>query len=89
MSLFISLEVERPGAIIGRHPTVQAAADGSGYSIQYLRRLLRSRSLLGTMIGQVCLIDLNAFEHYIEQAELGGDRRCGPRQPSVLSNLKA
>jgi hypothetical protein len=79
MSLYISPDVERAGAIISRHLTVQAAAECSGYSIQYLRRLLRSESLIGTKIGQVWLIDLNAFENYIERAEQSGDRRCGPR----------
>jgi hypothetical protein len=81
MSLYISLEVERSGAIFTRHLTLQAAADCSGYSIQYLRRLLRSGSLIGTKIGQVWFIDLNAFENYIEQAEQGDDRRCGPSKP--------
>ena len=86
MSLYISLEVERSGAIFTRHLTVQAAADCSGYSIQYLRRLLRSGSLIGTKIGQVWLIDLNAFENYIEQAEQREDRRCGPRNPTIGLN---
>ena len=87
MSLYISPEVERSGAIIARHLTVQAAADCSGYSIQYLRRLLRSGSLIGTKIGQVWLIDLNAFENYIEQAEQTDDRRCGPRKPTNALNI--
>ena len=86
MSLYISLEVEQSGAIIARHLTVQAAADCSGYSIQYLRRLLRSGSLIGTKIGQVWLIELNAFENYIEQAEQRDDRRGGPRKPSNSLN---
>jgi excisionase family DNA binding protein len=79
MSLYISPEVERAGAIISRHLTVQAAATHSGYSIQYLRRLLRSGSLEGTKIGQVWLIELDAFERYIDHARQRNDRRCGPR----------
>ena len=81
MSPYFSPDVERAGAIISRHLTVEAAAVYSGYSIQYLRRLLRSDTLKGTKIGQVWPIDLNAFENYIEQAEQRDDRCCGPRKP--------
>jgi excisionase family DNA binding protein len=80
MSLCITPEVERAGAIIDRHLTVQTAASYSGYSLQYLRRLLRSGALEGTKIGQDWLIDLNAFEHYIGLAQKRNDRRCGPRK---------
>ena len=82
MSLFISPEAEQAGAIISRHMTVQAAAAHSGYSIQYLRRLLRSGALKGTKIGQVWLIDLSDFERYVELAAERGDLRCGPRNPA-------
>ena len=89
MSLFISPDVERDGAIITRHLTVQAAASYSGYSIQYLRRLLRSGALAGIKIGQVWLIDLNAFEHYIDLGQQRDDRRCGPRSPIDIDTLNA
>jgi excisionase family DNA binding protein len=78
MSLYLSPEVERVGAVISHHLTVQAAAVLSGYSVKYLRRLLRSGSLAGIKLGQVWLIDLNAFEHY-DLAKNSSDRRCGPR----------
>ena len=84
MSLYISPDVERAGAIVSRHLTVQAAAECSGYSIQYLRRLLRSESLIGTKIGQVWLIELDAFERYIDLAQRRNDRRCGPRNSSAV-----
>jgi excisionase family DNA binding protein len=86
MSLYFSPDVERAGAIISRHLTVEAAAVYSGYSIQYLRRLLRSDTLKGTKIGQVWLVDLNAFEKYIKQAEQRNDRRFGPRKPTNSLN---
>jgi hypothetical protein len=89
MSLYISPDVERDGAIITRHLTVQAAASCSGYSIQYLRRLLRSDALAGIKIGQVWLIDLNAFEHFIDLAQQRDDRRCGPRNPINVGTLNA
>ena len=81
MSLYISSEVERAGVVISQHLTVEAAATYSGYSIQYLRRLLRSGALEGTKIGQVWLIDLNDFERYLEFTEQRNDMRCGPRKP--------
>lgn len=84
MSLYISPDVERDGAVITRHLTVQAAASCSGYSIQYLRRLLRSVNLEGTKIGQVWLIDLAAFERYIDLAQQRNDRRCGPRNSDAV-----
>ena len=81
MSLYISSEVERAGVVISQHLTVEAAATFSGYSIQYLRRLLRSGALEGTKIGQVWLIDLNDFERHLEFAEQRNDMHCGPRKP--------
>ena len=62
MSLNLSPEVERVGAVISHHLTVQAAAVLSGYSIQYLRRLLRDGTLEGVKIGQVWLISLDASQ---------------------------
>ena len=41
------------GFLINGHVTVQAAADVTGYNIQYLRRLLRSGKLEGIKIGQL------------------------------------
>ena len=37
--------------------SVQAAAVYSGYSMQYLRQLLRNGQLVGLKVGQVWLID--------------------------------
>jgi hypothetical protein len=62
MSLYISPDKDRAGAIISPHLTVQTASAYSIHCVQYLRRLLRSGTLEGTKIGQVWLIDLNADE---------------------------
>jgi hypothetical protein len=35
------------GIFVNQHITVQAAADVTGYNIQYLRRILRSGALKG------------------------------------------
>ena len=59
--------------------SVQAAASYSGYSIQYLRRLLRSEKLKGIKIGQMWLVDKAALDLYIEQAYDATDQRFGPK----------
>jgi excisionase family DNA binding protein len=65
--------------IVEKYTTVQAAAQVSGYNVQYLRRLLRAGKLAGIKIGQVWLISLASLTAYIQQAEEAVDRRCGPK----------
>ncbi len=67
------------GILIHRHVTVQAAADVTGYNIQYLRRLLRSGTLEGIKIGQIWLIEMESLESYLQYVESTSDQRCGPR----------
>jgi excisionase family DNA binding protein len=65
--------------VVTNHISVQAAAELSGYSLQYLRRLLRCGKLEGLKIGQVWLIDKSAFEDYLEKAVQATDGRFGPQ----------
>ena len=51
-----------PPVVVNNHISVQAAAEISGYSPQYLRRLLRRRKLAGLKIGPVWLIDKASFD---------------------------
>jgi len=67
------------GVFINQHITVQAAAEVTGYNIQYLRRMLRSGGLKGIKIGQMWLIDMDALETYLKRVESTSDHRCGPR----------
>lgn len=67
------------GILITQHITVQAAAEVTGYNLQYLRRLLRSGELEGVKIGQIWLIEMDALEAYLKRVESTSDRRCGPR----------
>ena len=67
------------GILINQHVTVQAAADVTGYNIQYLRRLLRSGKLDGIKIGQIWLIEMQSLEKYLQHVGSTSDRRCGPR----------
>ena len=70
--------VNSPMIVYNNHIFVKAAAEYSDYSLQYLRRLLRSGKLAGLKIGQVWLIDSTAFEVYLEEAIRSKDRRFGP-----------
>jgi excisionase family DNA binding protein len=65
--------------VVNNHISVQTAAEFSGYSLQYLRRLLRCGRLVGLKIGQVWLIDKSAFESYLEKAAKATDQRFGPQ----------
>ena len=58
---------------------VKEAAESSGYSPQYLRRLLRTGKLVGRKLGQVWLIEKSAFEDYLENATQAADRRFGSK----------
>jgi excisionase family DNA binding protein len=69
----------KPGILINQHITVQAAAEATGYNIQYLRRMLRSAPLKGVKIGQMWLIKADALEPYLNRQENTSDRHCGPR----------
>jgi excisionase family DNA binding protein len=65
--------------VVNNHITVQAAAEWSGYSLQYLRRLLRNGKLEGFKIGQVWLIEKTTFEAYLKKAIQASDLRFGPQ----------
>ena len=67
------------GILIIHHIPVQAAAEATGYNIQYLRRMLRSGALKGVKIGQMWLIEMDALKVYLKRVGSTPDRRCGPR----------
>ena len=57
--------------VLNNYISVQVAAKYSGYSLQYLRRLLR--------IGQLWLIDKSALDACLRQARNTTDQRFGPK----------
>lgn len=59
--------------------SVQVAASYSGYSLQYLRRLLRTSKIEGVKIGQMWLVYKGALDLYLEQAQDTTDRRFRPK----------
>ena len=64
--------------VVNNHISVQVAAEFSGYSLKYLRRLLRCDRLAGLKIGQVWLIEKSYFEAYLLRAAESTDLRFGP-----------
>ena len=64
--------------VFDNYISVKAAATYSGYSQQYLRRLLRMGKLAGVKLGQVWLIEMASFEAYLVMVERSQDRRFGP-----------
>jgi len=74
------------GIVLDSHISVKAAAEYSGYNVQYLRRLLRAGILDGIKIGQVWLIRLASLEKHLQCTVNTTDRRCGPRDVSPKSS---
>ena len=75
------------GILINGHIKVHAAADATGYNMQYLRRLLRSGKLEGIKIGQIWLIEMQSLEIYIEHVENTSDRRQAIERAIILGIL--
>jgi excisionase family DNA binding protein len=73
-----SIKIVSP-QVLHNHISVQVAAAYSGYSLQYLRRLLRTSKIEGIKIGQLWLVDKGALDIYIEKAQEATDQRFGPK----------
>ena len=65
--------------VLNNHISVQVAASYSGYSLQYLRRLLRASKIEGIKIGQLWLVDKDSLDSYIQLALDASDQRFGPQ----------
>jgi excisionase family DNA binding protein len=65
--------------VLNNYISVQVAGKYSGYSLQYLRRLLRNDRLEGIKIGQLWLIDKSALDAYLRQARNATNQRFGPK----------
>jgi hypothetical protein len=72
------------GIFINQHLTVLAAAEVTGYNIQYLRRLLRSGSLRDIKISQIWLIEIESLKAYLQHVENTSDRPRSPREIFIL-----
>jgi excisionase family DNA binding protein len=65
--------------VLDNHMSVKTASLYSGYSIQYLRRLLRYAQLRGTKLGQIWFIEKAALDEYLKSATQTTDNRFGPQ----------
>ena len=68
-----------PNLIINNHISVKTAESLSGYSTQYIRRLLRMNRITGLKIGQVWLIEIESLKDYLNLALKSEDQRFSPR----------
>jgi excisionase family DNA binding protein len=75
----ISLNQASSPQVLNNHISVQAAAGYSGYSLQYLRRLLRNGKLVGIKIGQLWLVDKGNLDIYLSNVQNATDQRFGPK----------
>jgi DNA (cytosine-5)-methyltransferase 1 len=71
--------------VLENYLSVKAAAEYSGYSQQYLRRLLRQGKLAGLKLGQVWLIKMESFSRYLDKAEKSHDHRFGSKYSAPTS----
>lgn len=46
------------GVVMDNYMSIQAAAEYSGYNLQYIRRLLRTDTISGLKIGQMWLVEI-------------------------------
>ena len=65
--------------LINNHTSVKSAASLSGYSMQYIRRLLRLDRISGLKVGQVWLVELESLKEYINRALESKDQRFSPK----------
>src|SRR5215207_4713446 len=91
----ISLNQTYSPQVLNNCISVLVAARYSGYSSQYLRRLLRNGKFGGIKIGQLWLVDKGALDLCLERVETTADRRFGRKHNQLhcsifpLSSYKA
>jgi hypothetical protein len=67
------------GTVLDTHMSMQAAAEYSGYNIQYLRRIVRAGIIDGVKVGPVWLVEIASMDAYLKSVRQTDDRRYGPR----------
>jgi len=71
--------------VFSKYITVKTASKYSGYSEQYLRRILREGTLKTSKIGQLWLIEQADFRKYLKEAIKSTDKRFGPHSdPPII-----
>jgi excisionase family DNA binding protein len=59
--------------------TVEEASERTGYSVQYIRRLVRDKKVEAIKIGPYWLIKAEDIENYKKEMQSADDGRFGPR----------
>ena len=67
--------------------SVNGAAFYSGYSLQYMRRLLRTGKLAGLKLGQHWLVEMESFSSYLDKVERCHDNRFGSKKLAQNSDI--
>ena len=67
------------GVVLDTHMSMQAAAEYTGYNIQYLRRIVRAGHISGLKVGPVWLVEIDSVDAYLKDIRHKNDRRYGPR----------
>ena len=65
--------------LINNHTSVKDASTLSGYSIQYIRRLLHQDRLAGLKIGQVWHVEIDSLNDYLNHAMNSVDKSFCPK----------
>jgi len=73
--------------VLDNHISVRIVSIYSGYSIQYLRRLLRQTRLQGIKLGQIWFINKSALDKYLKQATQTVDNRFGPQGEHIFQQI--
>ena len=75
--------------VLNKHISAHVAASYNGYSLQYLRRLLRHGKLAGIKIGQLWLVAKGALYIYFEQIQMATDQRFDQSDSNIFSTNKS
>jgi excisionase family DNA binding protein len=59
--------------------TVQEAAKLTGYSEQYLRRLIRNKKITAKKLSFLWLVEVAPLLEYVVDAKQSSDKRFGPK----------
>jgi excisionase family DNA binding protein len=65
--------------------TVKDASEQTGYSAEYLRRLIRQGKIEASKLGTVYLVDIASLMAYVREQQADGSGNTGPRSKAVTA----
>ena len=72
-------DTQIPPFVLNNLISVKSAGLFTGYSQQYVRRLLRSGRLSSVKVGQIWLIEKESLDNYLAKALDSNDQRFSPK----------